>query len=246
MKKAAANYVSKNKEVYVSYRQTLHQGTRKQATYITTRFFIGKCTHDDAEPKGSHCKAQTSHHNDYIAPIQKVVGGFDEEPNKEDSVVGEQKVTIDTDTRPMWEKLKVESDSKEQQEWQHVQEKVEDLNVRFARHFEDTNDNTGWNPPMAKSPLQFTKEELMRHQLTHTLYAPWCRHCISSRAVRGNHQRAGIRAKLVPDVDKDTSGSIKISMDYMYMHDRFGKYNDNKWNPPYLVVVEHKHGRVWV
>ena len=35
-------------------------------------------------------------------------------------------------------------------------------------------------------------------------------------------------------------------MDYMYMHERTGQYKEDKYNPPYLVVVEHKHGRVWV
>lgn len=36
-----------------------------------------------------------------------------------------------------------------------------------------------------------------------------------------------------------------ISMDYMYLHDRTGEFSDNKFNPPYLVVVEHRYGRVW-
>ena len=110
-------------------------------------------------------RPKRAHHNDYIAPMQEEAGGINEEPNKEDSVVGEQEATIDTDTRPTWEKLEAESDSKEQHEWQDVQEKVEDLNVRLARHFEDTNDNSGWNPPMVKSPQQPTKEEWMRHHL---------------------------------------------------------------------------------
>ena len=50
---------------------------------------------------------------------------------------------------------------------------------------------------------------------------------------------------MVPDTDKDEKGPVKISMDYMFMHDRVGKHKETKWNPPYLVVVEHKHGRVW-
>ena len=63
--------------------------------------------------------------------------------------------------------------------------------------------------------------------------------------MRNNHQRVDIRAKFVPDTDKSTEGPIKISMDYMYLHDRVGKDRDSKWNPPYLVVVEHRHGRIW-
>ena len=34
-------------------------------------------------------------------------------------------------------------------------------------------------------------------------------------------------------------------MDYMYMHERVGGYAENQWDPPYLVAVEHRHGRVW-
>ena len=31
----------------------------------------------------------------------------------------------------------------------------------------------------------------------------------------------------------------------MYLHERLGKYKDVQHNPPYLVVVEHRHGRCW-
>lgn len=152
---------------------------------------------------------------------------------------------IYTDARPIREKSDEKGGSDEQKEWQDVHDTVEDLNVRLARHFEDRNDNNAWDPPMIKSPPQPTKEEWMRHQLTHTPYASWCRHCISARAIRSNHQRADKRAKLVPDTNRDNTGPTQVSMDYMYMHDRVGKYKDGKWNPPYLIVVEHKYGRTW-
>ena len=50
---------------------------------------------------------------------------------------------------------------------------------------------------------------------------------------------------MVPDIDNSVEGPVKISMDYMYMHDRVGRFSEQKWKPPYLVVVEHRHGRVW-
>ena len=184
-----------------------------------------------------------------MAPIQKNAGDLEAMSGDEEDAMGEQgKIventnnwqempdnhggdqTVHTDGRPVWEK---------------VQEEVEDLNVRVARHFEGPNDKTDWTPPMVKTPLQPTKAEWLRHQLTHTPYAPWCKHCIAARAVRDNHQRADRRAKLVPDIDRSTDGPIKISMDYMYLHERNGRNNDDKWNPPYLVVVEHRHGRMW-
>ena len=122
---------------------------------------------------------------------------------------------------------------------------MEDLNVRVARHFGDAHDGDQWKFPMVESPPQPTKEEWLQHQLSHTPYAAWCKHCIAARAVRANHQRAKFRAKIVPDTDESENGFIKISMDYMYMHERIGQLTESRWNPPYLVVVEHRYGRVW-
>ena len=31
----------------------------------------------------------------------------------------------------------------------------------------------------------------------------------------------------------------------MYMHERVGKFAEHRWNPSYLVVVEHRYGRLW-
>ena len=111
---------------------------------------------------------------------------------------------------------------------------MDDLNVRVARHFEDANEDGKWKPPMVKSPLQPSREEWLQHQLTHTPYMPWCKHCIAARAVRANHQCARLRAQLVPDTDKSENGPVKISMDYMYIHERVGQFVETKWNPPYL------------
>ena len=36
-----------------------------------------------------------------------------------------------------------------------------------------------------------------------------------------------------------------MSMDYMYLHERSGTNGDTVVNPPHLVVVEHRHGRIW-
>ena len=48
----------------------------------------------------------------------------------------------------------------------------------------------------------------------------------------------------MPDTESG-EGPVKVSMDYMYLHERIGKYIDIQHNPPYLIVVEHKHGRCW-
>lgn len=112
-----------------------------------------------------------------------------------------------------------------------MKDKVEDLSIRVARHFEDKSDETGWKPPMIKTPPQPTHDEWLRHQLTHTSFAPWCKHCNAGRAVRTSHQRADLRAKLVPDTNKETDGPVKTSMDYMYLHDRIEKHSEDRYNP---------------
>ena len=68
-----------------------------------------------------------------------------------------------------------------------------------------------------------TKEEVERHQATHTPYAPWCKHCVTARAVRRRHPHRGRGAVIVPDVDSDTTGPIKVSLDYMHLHERNGR-----------------------
>ena len=64
---------------------------------------------------------------------QDVVG---DENGQEEEQVKKEKV-IDIDTRPVWEKM---------------YDQVGDLNVRVTRHFEDANDNNGWQPPMINPP----------------------------------------------------------------------------------------------
>lgn len=90
--------------------------------------------------------------DDLVAPIQKSIGDLEAEAITEAEAVGKEE----------------DNSENEEQQWQEVQDKVEDLNVRVARHFEDANDAEAWKPPMVKTPLQPTKEEWLRHQLTHT------------------------------------------------------------------------------
>ena len=50
---------------------------------------------------------------------------------------------------------------------------------------------------------------------------------------------------VVPDVEWEQDGVIKVSIDYMYLHERVGKYRNVEYNPPQLVMVNHNNGRVW-
>ena len=126
-----------------------------------------------------------------------------------------------------------------------MEAKVEELQRKVAEHFEDQNDQQKERTPIIKAPIQPTREQWDIHQITHTPYAPWRPHCVAARAVRRGHPSGQSRAHVVPDTDSSRDGPATISMDYMYMHDRVGKYKDSKFNPPYLVAVEHRYGRVW-
>ena len=136
-----------------------------------------------------------------------------------------------------------ESETRDQ--WSELQSKVEEMQKKVAEHFEDTNDRQVEGPPVIKQPGQPTKEQWTQHQATHTPYEAWCPHCVSARAVRRNHPSKKSRAHVVPDTDATNEGPVTISMDNVYLHDRVAKYKESRWNPPYLVVVEHRHGRIW-
>ena len=180
-------------------------------------------------PRAITVRPNQMNDKELIAPIDEEVGEPENHGKENENVVETDGI----------EKEKNRAD------WEQLQDQMEDLNVRVARHFEDANDENKWQPPMIESPPQPTKEEWLQHQLIHTPYAAWCRHCIAARAVRANHQCAKLRAKIVLDTDNNEIGPIKISMDYMYMHERMGQYAESRWNPPYLVVVEHRYGRAW-
>ena len=126
-----------------------------------------------------------------------------------------EEVTIDIDTRPVWEKL---------------QDKIEELTKKVARHFEDQNEREGCQPPMIRAPRQPTAEEWEKHQVTHTPYESWCPHCNAARVVRRDHARIKERAYIVKDTEDNDAGPARVSMDYMYLYERSGKHN-HFWNP---------------
>ena len=49
---------------------------------------------------------------------------------------------------------------------------------------------------------------------------------------------------MVPDAEFG-DGPVKASMDYMYLHERRGKYRDAAHNPPHMIMIEHARGRCW-
>ena len=122
--------------------------------------------------------------------------------------------------------------------------KYEDLKSKMEEFFDAENGESSRTPPMVKSPTSPTKAEYERHPTTHTPYAAWCKHCLAARAVRHAHPSKGRKAIVVPDAEGG-KGPIKVSMDYMYLHERRGKYRYVAHNKPHMVTIEHRHGRRW-
>lgn len=130
--------------------------------------------------------------------------------------------------------------------WEQIRDKVEELAEKVAIHFEDENKNEIRRPFIVKAPLQPTRDEIERHQTIHTPYAEWCKHCVAARVVRRQHRHRGKGAIVILDVDSDVKGPIKVSLDYMYLHERMGKGMEVAYNPLHLVMIEHRYGRCWV
>ena len=131
------------------------------------------------------------------------------------------------------------------QHWKDMAKKIEDLQRRFVEHLEGENDQRAKGPPIIKAPGQPTKEQWNQHRATHIPCEAWCPHCVAARAVRRDHPTKKNRAHIIPGIDDSDEGPMTTSMDYMYLHGRVGRYKEEKLNSPYLVAVEHRHGRCW-
>ena len=142
------------------------------------------------------------------------------------------------------EREKTDEGDEGQSEWDVMAGTYEELETRMAEQFEKEQDNYRNGPPVIPTPDKPTKEEWGRHQTIHTLYVAWCPHCTAVRNARRNHPGRGRKGKIVPDTEGG-EGPTNVSLDYMYLHERVGKYRGVQHNPFYLVVIEHGHGRCW-
>ena len=106
--------------------------------------------------------------------------------------------------------------------------------------FDDEHGMQYRDPPMAKPPPMPTKEQFERHQTTHTPFAPWCKDCSAARAVRQQHPPKGRKAIIVPDIQTG-AGPTKVSIDYMYLHERRRQNRDIEGNPFHMIMIEHRY-----
>ena len=124
-------------------------------------------------------------------------------------------------------------------------DKYEELRQKVEEHIDQENHGRARKVPVVKAPDRPSKAEWERHQATHTPFANWCKHCQAARAIRHKHPARGRKAIIVLDVERDIEGPVKVSIDYMYLHERVGEFKNEEVNPPQLVMVDHKSGRVW-
>ena len=130
-------------------------------------------------------------------------------------------------------------------ELEEMAEKYEQLKQQVEMHFDIENQKEAVGAQMLKAPTKPTEEQWERHQATHTPFQPWCKHCQAARAVRRKHPSKARKATVVLDVERGIKGPVKISIDYMYLHERLGRYRNKECNPPQLIMVDHQSGRIW-
>ena len=163
-------------------------------------------------------RPQSRRNESYLNPLHDDVGE-----------VGVEKVPQSEDKQPAWKAAK---------------KKIEEFETKITEQFEDTPVEKKHESTMLRAPAQPTQEEWSKHQTTHAPFAAWCPHCLAATNVRRNYPKQGIKGRLVPDTEIG-DGPTKVFVDYMYIHDRIGRYREIQHNPFYLVIVQHTCGRCW-
>ena len=138
-----------------------------------------------------------------------------------------------------------ESRGHDRDELEEMAEKYEEFKAKVEQYFDDTSGHTKDKAPVVRVLEKPTNEEWLRHQATHTPFAPWCKHCLAARTTRYKHAAKGRRAVVARDAEGVDGKLVKVSIDYMYLRERAGSTKETSYNPPQLVMVDHGSGRVW-
>ena len=128
---------------------------------------------------------------------------------------------------------------------EEIAEKYEELKAKVEQYFDDTNGHTKDKVLVMRVLEKPTKEECLRHQATHTPFAPWCKHFLAARTTSYKHAAKGRRAVVARDAGGMGGKLAKVSIDYIYLHERAGTNKETRYNPPQHVMVDHGSGRVW-
>ena len=78
---------------------------------------------------------------------------------------------------------------------------------------EDEGEDGEKKPTVRRSPTEPTKDEVIRHKLTHTPYRSWCPECVKARAKMPPHRK-------IPDDGEKAIPTVHI--DYWFMRDKRG------------------------
>ena len=129
-------------------------------------------------------------------------------------------------------------------EWGKLANKYEELEDKVNEYLNEGQNLGMRKPPITSAPPKMTKEEWEKHQATHTPYMAGCKHCAVARAARQRHPKKRKHMVMIPDVDGESVGRATVTMDYMYLNERAKGEQYMPNNPPHLVVVDHRQGRV--
>ena len=82
-------------------------------------------------------------------------------------------------------------DGGEQEQMEKLDAKYQQLRDKMEEYFEDEHGKQQRVPPMVKVPKSQIREEYERHQVTHTPFAIWCKHCVAASVIKTKHLTKG-------------------------------------------------------
>ena len=88
----------------------------------------------------------------------------------------------------------------------------------------------GRDPQRIRAPHRVSKEEREAHELTHTPYRAWCRHCVRARGRNAPHRTR--------EEERKVGGVPKISLDYFFM----STVDEQAHQNPMLVMLDESTG----
>ena len=94
----------------------------------------------------------------------------------------------------------------------------------------DEEGEDGRLPRRITTPFTVTHEEKEQHELTHTPYRSWCRHCVRARGRNEPHRSR--------EEEQRRTGVPRVSMDYFFM----SKEDEQAHSNPLIVMLDEETG----
>ena len=108
---------------------------------------------------------------------------------------------------------------------------VVDLDARrYEPEAVQEEEEQGRAPRMMRSPPVVSQQAREQHELTHTPFRAWCKHCVRARGRNSQHQRQGKGSR---------EGQVpRVSFDYFFLSEQDERASSN----PILVMVDEETG----